>query len=1121
MQSQTYKWKRYWCSRSGKINLPDRGFVSDPEGKYGNIFNPDLVRFSSILSVPCLVFLGEPGIGKSSTIKVERSWFENRIKNENDEIIFLDLRSYGSEDRLVKKLFNCNKFNQWVNGSHNLHIFLDSLDECLLRIDTVATLLIDELSEYSDFLDRLYFRIACRTAVWPTVLEEGLNDIWTNDYNSNPNPVQVYELAPLLQVNVEEAAKTEGINPKLFIEEVITKNLAPLAIKPVTLKFLIKIFKRHNSSFPINQRLYDFYLEGCFCLCEEINQSRLSSQNNSKDLLDRDRRLVIASRIAAATVFGNRFAIWTGIEQDNVLDENVLLRDLCFGTEIINDNEVEVTRDVIKEVLDTGLFSSRGSSQISWAHQTYAEFLAAWYLIHCQVKLDTIRQLIIHPDDSEKRVIPQLSETVAWLSSMNSEVFSMVMKTDPDILLFSDTLIHDAECKSELIKYLLKLHDEEKLTDSFRIRQYENLNHPHIANQLQLYIDDDTKSTNARDIAIDIARACNIGTLGNSFVEIALNDREHKRLRINAALAVVQIADEDDKARLKSLVTREDLQGDRDDLKGLALKAVWPNHITVSEVFDSLTQPKSKVIGGRYQDFIARDLGEKLRKEDLSTALKWLGKQKTRRGLLYPFSLLSDKIMLKSWEHLEDLNILENFAKIAILRLSHYDDIIQSKNYDNDGYNKKTFKELIEIDCDKRRKLIQKIVDLIPSSENEPLWLNSYRTKIILNDDFVWLVECLRKSKTDNQRKVWSSILYQQFDWGTYNHAGLILEYSETIPSLKEQFSDYIDSINLDSERAEECKNSYFRTQEITNGRDELARPLLEPPPQKRILDLLDRFESGETEAWWRICREMTLLLTSTHYHASIKPDLMLLPGWKEANEKTRLRIIEAAKTYLIQEQTPTEQYLEYKGTYNDADLAVYKALLLVLKIEPDFINVIDGTRWKKWIPSILDYPGATDDSNIRFHEILVRKAYENASDEFIWVLHILIDYQNKQHGCIYIYSLINKLWDRKLADAMMNKIKDSSLAAKSIESLLEQLLRHNIEEARIFAESLISSSPPNTEQEREKVIVAAKALLIYAEDASWNLVWSVIQRDPKLGKDILESVSYFAEMDNRLEQRL
>jgi hypothetical protein len=44
-----------------------------------------------------------------------------------------------------------------------------------------------------------------------------------------------------------------------------------------------------------------------------------------------------------------------------------------------------VTDNDVREVLDTGLFSSRGGVRLGWAHQSYAEFLAALYLVEKNV----------------------------------------------------------------------------------------------------------------------------------------------------------------------------------------------------------------------------------------------------------------------------------------------------------------------------------------------------------------------------------------------------------------------------------------------------------------------------------------------------------------------------------------------------------------------------------------------------------------------------------------------------------------------------------------------------------------------------------------------------------------
>ena len=172
VSKQTYKWTRFWCPRTGTMNLSDRGYLSDPESEFGHIYNPDLVAFDSIAATPCLALLGEPGIGKSHAMGAAQKAIDERIRKGRDKALWLDLRSFGSEDRLVRQLFESRVFQSWKKAKYCLHLFLDSLDECLLRIDTLSALLIDELSKYP--VERLYLRVACRTADWPEGFEQGL-----------------------------------------------------------------------------------------------------------------------------------------------------------------------------------------------------------------------------------------------------------------------------------------------------------------------------------------------------------------------------------------------------------------------------------------------------------------------------------------------------------------------------------------------------------------------------------------------------------------------------------------------------------------------------------------------------------------------------------------------------------------------------------------------------------------------------------------------------------------------------------------------------------------------------------------------------------------------------------
>jgi hypothetical protein len=119
------------------MSLTDGGYLDDPDAEWGRFSHPDVVPFETIRRFPCLGLLGEPGMGKTLAMKAQRTAIDRQVGDEGGQTLWLDLRSYGSEDRLIRNLFENQTFFDRANGTHRLHIFLDSLAECLLRIDTL------------------------------------------------------------------------------------------------------------------------------------------------------------------------------------------------------------------------------------------------------------------------------------------------------------------------------------------------------------------------------------------------------------------------------------------------------------------------------------------------------------------------------------------------------------------------------------------------------------------------------------------------------------------------------------------------------------------------------------------------------------------------------------------------------------------------------------------------------------------------------------------------------------------------------------------------------------------------------------------------------------------------
>jgi predicted NACHT family NTPase len=1111
MSEKIYNWKRFWCSRTSQVNLGDRGYLYDPESEYGHLFNPELVGLEAIADIPCLILLGEPGIGKSQEMKNLLKYTGETIKPPH-RILERNLRSC---DNLATYLIQHQDFIDWMNGEHRLYLFLDSLDEGMLTLKPLATQLFDEFSndKYIDKLYRLYLRIACRTAVLPGFLEKGLQELWAE--NS-----AIYELAPLRQVDVKNAATEENVESQDFLSEVRDKALVSIAIKPFTLRSLLNIYKCNGNQFPSNQTLCSLYLEGCRLLCAETNPSRRGANQIGK--LEPNQRLIVAARIAAITVFANRFAIWTESNQGDVPAEDVLIEQIALGKESYNNRTTDVTESAIREVLDTGLFSSRGLNRMGWAHKTYAEFLAAWYLTQHNVVTPKVLNLIIYPSG---KVVPQLEETTAWLASMMPEVFQEVVKTAPDVLIQSDVAMTDYESKSKIVESLLTLHNEDKL-EVFRFWKYGNLCHPGLAKQLEAYIIDSTKSQSSRYVAINIAIKCKQKAIQNSLVKVALDVTQLYEIRKRSAYAVCQIGDENTKAQLKPLALDDIRDNPDDDLKAYGFKAIWPHHITVSDLLFHLLLPTTTGVGGStYQDFIAIEFTKHLKLSDLPIALNCLEKWRNRHCLHYPFKNLADSVMLKAWQNLDDPDVLKAFAGIAVIKLKRYEGVLgdrPSSGWHRMGSERNHDAEiepLLKDSDDKRRKIIETIVLLITEPERNLSWLMG----IVCSKDILWIIEKAKLSESDEVANIWAEILqrslwlkYHNLRWKNTNHIDAILEACNASLVIKNKFKYEITPVELNSEIANQAKADYLRY------KNDLKRP--EPTPlttseqKQKIISVLEEVESKCPDLWWQMPREMTLTLNSNDYNNNYKfiLDIAKFPGWIEANADIHSRVVETAKIYLFSEGIDTQIYT--KSNLSDAHFAGSQALYLLFQKDLEFVSTILPEVWKKWMPIIFKSIVFSDERGNEICQKIVKAAYNAAPISFVETLvNLIIDNRlNTSYGH-HIYEVIGKILDKYIASSVFDKIQNKYMDAELLSNLLSDLFDNEIEKAREIALSFLT----RVKEVREKRIIAARMLTIYADDSSWSTLWPIIQQDCTFGCEVFESIASEPGYRITMEQNL
>lgn len=1076
----TFPWKRFWVSRTGNIKLDDSGYLIDPETEEGRILNPDVRLFSDITSIPCLALLGEPGIGKSFALLTSMALIS---KNETDLVDWVDLRSYGEESRLVKRIFESEKFLRWKEGNQYLHLFIDSFDECLLRIDTLAALLPEELQKYP--LERIRVRLASRTAVWPSLLEDELKKLWTDDNFG------AYELCPLRRCDVSQAAEISGIDPEAFLETVARAEAVPFAIKPVTLKMLINLYKK-NGQLP--QKKWDLYENGCQLLLEENNESRKGAARTGN--LDPEGRMAVSSRIAAVTMLANRFAVWGKPDQGDVPSEDVTIAELIGGEESAGFDRFRIGHGEIRESLDTGLFTSRGESQLGWAHQTYSEFLAARFLSQDHFSLQQILSLIRHPIG---KIIPQLHELSAWLATKRDDVFDEIFSSDPEVLLLSDVANTDEASRFKLTESLLSAFESLRIRDDFFkfASHFHKLKHPRLAEQLRPYLRDRTMSLVVRRAAFMIARECSENALSHDLLGIALDSTEDEHVRSLAIMALGRCGSEQEIISLKPILFQSGLNDPEDEIKGNTLKILWPEYLTAPDLFGVLKAPKRLNSIGTYHNFLRHEVAQHLRSEDINGALTWVlklesGSSSPLLSIDHVRNTLADKIVLKSLQFLYDPTFLRSLGKVLLQRWRIHHRFTDNKD-------EKSFYLSLKSEPKKKYELIKVLVGEL--QDPKETFLIALYSNLVTKEEVPWIVEqVLRHEKSDeNLVKKFSAILrFFPIDFIDTRHFESIFEASRFSELIAEQFSWLLNPIAFESDEAQSLKRNYELSQVRPQASESDQIPTVE-----KILTCLDEIEKGAPEGWWHLNYWM---LNSKDY-LEFESDLTSFSGWLEADNMLRSRIDRAAETYLRIGSPDNDLWLGTNKLHRPA-LAGYRAFRLLLGENPSSVENLEDEVWSVWAASLMGYPDSSEELPIR--QVLIARAYEHAPEEVLAVLKILTEREIVRGNPfnIHISKIESCPSDARLSTFLLEWLHDPSLPPELMGTIFSDLLTRQIPQVKDFAESLLMAPLSAESTQRKKALVIAREILMVGEDEHlFDVIWAVIERNESFGQELFQEL--------------
>jgi hypothetical protein len=236
---------RFWCEPHLAVELDDAGFLAAPRDDGFRTVNPHLLSTRDLASLRCVVLLGEPGMGKTYVLDSHRPLLAE-VPDEVDPV-HLDLAAY-NEARLIT-LFEGDDFTRWREGTRTLCLTLDGFDEAHRRIQNLPALVVDYVKSWP--IDRLYLRIACRTAEWPTWASERLRRHFPDALAVELQPLRQQDLPSVLPVDIPS---------EQLLAAVREIRVGPFAARPITLNLLARIFRESSGSLP--QRPADLYRRG-------------------------------------------------------------------------------------------------------------------------------------------------------------------------------------------------------------------------------------------------------------------------------------------------------------------------------------------------------------------------------------------------------------------------------------------------------------------------------------------------------------------------------------------------------------------------------------------------------------------------------------------------------------------------------------------------------------------------------------------------------------------------------------------------------------------------------------------------------------------------------------------
>lgn len=400
------------------VNPLDRLCTELPDGDtpssdlHGDTSSVMTVR--QLAELPIFVLLGEPGMGKSESMKAL-------------ETLTRGLRL--TADQFISRTP--------IQDAANRMVLIDALDEARAEGGTTVW---REVRKQIDQSHLQQFAIACRVADWHAKDREDLVAA------SSGKTVRVFSLNPLDAEQQRAVLSHLGIdNTEDFQLEAERWDFDAMLGNPKSLELLTLAVKHANGQWPKTRR--DAYELACHALLQEANPRHQQIQT-AKGLQSEEQLLDAAGWLCALMLMSNSPALTEGYSGD------AAPHTLHLASVLDTLRTSSITPEAIQTVLSRRLFTK--SATHAPTHRTIAEYLAARLLskrIKSSELLTTrLGALMIAPG---QYLVGNLRGLAGWLAAMCEPMRALVFEADPSAVLnYGDLSLLSPADKQALIQQL-------------------------------------------------------------------------------------------------------------------------------------------------------------------------------------------------------------------------------------------------------------------------------------------------------------------------------------------------------------------------------------------------------------------------------------------------------------------------------------------------------------------------------------------------------------------------------------------------------------------------------------------------------------------------------------------